>query len=122
MKKFVLSALLVLASATAFASGENTSMEDLQALHPGVGQTQIGGCTGGVQVIQNGENTEYITSGDCYTQSPNVLASVFNKTFATYELAQAHCRAGEGYVQSVLNWNFQVAGFICTPTNDVNGQ
>ena len=114
MKKMIFAAILAVGSLS-FADGAGTGAEEVIAA--GGLTTVVGGCAD-VQSTQNGENSELIHTGPCQTAPTAPLTSDFATIFPSYEAAAAGCRPGQGSVQAVYNWKFQLQGFSCVQYND----
>lgn len=118
MKMFIVLSMMV-AGLNAFADGAGTGAEEVIAA--GGLTTVVGGCANAV-TVGSGENTEIVYTGPCNNAPTAPLNSDFKTVFATHEQALAHCRPQQGYVQSVLNWKFQVIGYVCAPQSESSGE
>jgi hypothetical protein len=114
MKKMIFAAILAVGSMS-LADGAGTGAEEVIAA--GGLTTVVGGCAD-AQSTQNGENSELTYTGPCQAAATAPLTSNYTMIFPTYAAAEAGCRPGQGSVQAVYNWKFQLQGFSCVQYND----
>ena len=120
MKKMIFAAILAVSSVALADGGDGNSWGAEDVIAAGGLTTIVGGCAD-AKLVQNGENSEIVYTEPCQTAPTANLTSDFATIFPTVEAAHAACRPGQGYVQAVYNWKFQLQGYQCAPTTDSGG-